>query len=92
MTSCVFCDIIEGKRPAEILFENGNAIAIEDVNSDGILLIPKQHYECTPKSLAALASLLLQVPIEMGIERFEVEVHINWHVSINHLHIRIRPK
>jgi histidine triad (HIT) family protein len=44
---CIFCEIINGKSPAEILFENGNVLAFLDINPMNYghtLVIPKQHY------------------------------------------------
>jgi histidine triad (HIT) family protein len=48
MASCIFCDIINRRIPAEILYENDNAIAILDVNPihyGHALIIPKHHYK-----------------------------------------------
>ncbi|HLP16831.1 MAG TPA: HIT family protein [Bacteroidota bacterium] len=47
MTSCIFCDIIARRIPAEILYENENVIAILDANPihyGHALIIPKSHY------------------------------------------------
>jgi histidine triad (HIT) family protein len=47
MTSCIFCDIISRRIPAEILYENETVIAILDVNPihyGHALVIPKGHY------------------------------------------------
>jgi len=89
---CVFCEIGAKRTPATIYFETEFAMAIKDIKSDDILLIPKKHIECTPKNLAMAASLLLQLPVMMKLDKFEVVTHIGWHVTINHLHIRIRRK
>jgi len=46
MPDCVFCDIASRKRPAEILFENDDAICILDINPihyGHSLVIPKRH-------------------------------------------------
>jgi histidine triad (HIT) family protein len=43
---CIFCDIINHKIPATILFENDHLIAFRDLNpqaSTHILIIPKIH-------------------------------------------------
>lgn len=45
---CIFCDIIEGRSEAEILFENQNVISFLDirpVNYGHTLVITKKHYE-----------------------------------------------
>ena len=45
---CIFCDIVERKAKAEILFENENIISFLDirpVNFGHTLVIPKKHYK-----------------------------------------------
>jgi histidine triad (HIT) family protein len=45
---CVFCDIINGKSEAEILYQNENVISFLDirpVNYGHALVIPKKHYD-----------------------------------------------
>ncbi len=44
--SCIFCEIIEKKRPAKIIYEDEFAMAFEDVNPQApvhTLVIPKKH-------------------------------------------------
>ena len=46
--NCIFCDIIQKKATAEILFENDKIISFLDirpVNYGHALVIPKKHYE-----------------------------------------------
>ncbi len=46
METCIFCKIIKKQIPAEILYENENAIAILDLNPihyGHSLVIPKMH-------------------------------------------------
>ncbi|MCX6136723.1 MAG: HIT domain-containing protein [Ignavibacteriales bacterium] len=45
--SCIFCDIITRKIPAEILYENECALSILDINPihyGHALIIPKRHH------------------------------------------------
>lgn len=45
---CIFCDIIEGKSEAEILYQNENIISFLDirpVNYGHTLVITKKHYD-----------------------------------------------
>ncbi|RPI67052.1 MAG: HIT family protein [Ignavibacteriales bacterium] len=45
---CIFCDIIEGRSEAEILFQNQNIISFLDIrpiNYGHTLVITKKHYE-----------------------------------------------
>lgn len=46
MSYCIFCDIVNRTRAAELLFENRSAIAILDINPihhGHSLVIPKHH-------------------------------------------------
>ena len=43
---CIFCKIIEGKIPAEIVFRNENVVAFIDLNPQApthVLIIPTLH-------------------------------------------------
>jgi histidine triad (HIT) family protein len=43
---CLFCEIIEKKRPAKIILEDEFALAFEDINPKApihILVVPKKH-------------------------------------------------
>jgi histidine triad (HIT) family protein len=46
MSECIFCNIISGKIPAQIIFENEDIIAIKDISPQApvhILVFPKKH-------------------------------------------------
>ena len=46
MTDCIFCKIISGEIPAEILYENDHAVAVLDINPihyGHALILPKDH-------------------------------------------------
>jgi histidine triad (HIT) family protein len=46
MSNCIFCDIINGDIPAEIIFEDEDVLAFKDINSQAphhFLVIPKTH-------------------------------------------------
>lgn len=43
---CIFCEIVEGRSPARILYEDDLFMAIEDIKPQApvhILVIPKEH-------------------------------------------------
>lgn len=43
---CLFCEIVEKKRPARILYEDDYAFAFEDINPQApvhVLVVPKKH-------------------------------------------------
>ena len=46
MENCIFCSIIKGDIPAEILFSDESVLAFKDVNAQApqhFLVIPKKH-------------------------------------------------
>lgn len=50
MTDCLFCKIRDGEIPADIVFENDDVIAFNDVNPQApihIIIIPKKHIPTT---------------------------------------------
>lgn len=45
---CIFCDILAGKEPAEIIYEDENVVSFLDIrpiNYGHALVIPRKHYE-----------------------------------------------
>lgn len=45
---CIFCEIVKGKMPASIVFQDENILAFKDVRPLApvhILIIPKKHIE-----------------------------------------------
>lgn len=48
MCSCTFCDIVEGREQAVVIYEDTEHVAIMDrnpINPGHLLVLPKQHYE-----------------------------------------------
>ncbi len=46
MTNCIFCDMIEGKLKADVVYESENVFAFKDIMPKApvhILIIPKKH-------------------------------------------------
>jgi histidine triad (HIT) family protein len=46
--NCIFCKIIEGQIPADIVFRNENVVAFNDLNPQApthVLLVPTLHTE-----------------------------------------------
>lgn len=64
---CLFCKIIDGKIPAQKVFEDDEVIAFRDVNPQApthILLVPRRHIttlnDLTPTDVTLVGKLLLQ--------------------------------
>ena len=44
--SCLFCGIIDGKIPADVIYESDTAVAFRDINPKApthVLIIPRKH-------------------------------------------------
>lgn len=47
MKACLFCNIVSGKAPAKILYEDNRVLAFEDIRPQApihFLVIPKEHF------------------------------------------------
>lgn len=45
-TNCIFCKIIEGKIPAELLYEDNQVVVFQDIRPKAeihLLLVPRDH-------------------------------------------------
>lgn len=65
MADCIFCQIIAGKIPADIVFEDQSVMALKDINPKApvhILIVPKKHIvslaEIAPEDLPVAAHML----------------------------------
>ena len=61
MAECIFCNIAEGKIPAEKVFEGKELIAFRDVNPQAphhVLIIPRRHIESVNELKEEDASLV----------------------------------
>ncbi|HLS88159.1 MAG TPA: histidine triad nucleotide-binding protein [Sphingobacteriaceae bacterium] len=46
MADCIFCDIVRGRVPAEVVYEDDLVMAFHDINPQApvhVLIIPKEH-------------------------------------------------
>ena len=58
---CIFCKIIEGKIPAEILLKDENFVAFKDLNPQApthVLIVPTLHAQ-NAAELAEISSVVL---------------------------------
>ncbi len=101
--SCVFCEILAGRIPAEIVWRGDDAIAFLDnrpLFPGHVLLIPTDHIE-TLADLPAdqvgplfQAAQKLETAVEQGLGAQGTFVAVNNRVSqsVPHLHIHIVPR
>ncbi|MQY02738.1 Purine nucleoside phosphoramidase [Actinomadura sp. RB68] len=64
MTDCLFCKIVSGDVPAEIVRESDRALAFRDINPQApthVLVIPREHHPNVGELAAADPGLLAEV-------------------------------
>ena len=74
---CIFCKIIEGQIPAEIVYRNENVVAFNDLNPQApthVLIIPTLHAEnaaalsaISPTIIAAMHRAADAIAAERGL-------------------------
>ena len=74
---CLFCDMLEGKVPMDVVRESGQSVAFRDINPQApmhVLVIPRRHVENLgalaeyPEELADVVALGASVAEEAGLE------------------------
>lgn len=64
MSSCLFCRIVAGEIPAQIIYETNECVAFRDINPQApvhVLVIPRKHIASLAESEAEDATLLGRV-------------------------------
>jgi histidine triad (HIT) family protein len=63
--SCLFCEIVAGKIPAKVAYQDDSVLAFHDINPQGpvhVLVIPKRHItsllDLTPADDALVGSVV----------------------------------
>jgi histidine triad (HIT) family protein len=101
--TCIFCRIIAGEIPGEIVFQDENTLAFLDIGPlfpGHVLLAPKGHYQTLTDLPANLVNPLftnaqkLTRAVETAMEAHGSFIGINNRVSqsVPHLHIHIVPR
>ncbi len=101
--NCLFCRIIAGEIPAEVVYSDERSIALRDINPQApthVLVIPREHMEsldeATQKDEALLGHLLrvaARVANELGHSESGYRTVINTGAgagqSVFHLHLHV---
>ena len=64
MPDCLFCKIVAGEIPADLVAESGRTIAFRDINPQApthVLVIPKEHHPDLAAMAAADGALVAEV-------------------------------
>lgn len=103
LMGCIFCNIIEKKKPAKIIYEDEFVVAFEDINPQApvhVLVIPKKHIPTNidiKEEDNALISHLFQIANKVARDKgiagrgFRLVMNCNREAgqTIFHLHLHV---
>ena len=103
MADCLFCRIVAGEIPADIVAENTGAVAFRDLNPVApkhSLVIPREHFENVaelaaqaPVALADVFTLAAEVAAAEGIAdsgyRLVANTGRDGHQTVFHAHVHV---
>ncbi|HEY5145629.1 MAG TPA: histidine triad nucleotide-binding protein [Polyangiaceae bacterium] len=103
MPGCLFCNIVAGTTPAQIVFDNEHVLAFKDIRPAApvhALVIPKAHvpgiHEATPEHAEVLGQVLLaardvaeKLGLAAGGYRLVVNQGADAGQSVFHLHCHV---
>jgi histidine triad (HIT) family protein len=103
LTDCLFCKIVRGEIPSQIVFENDQMIVFKDIQPVApfhLLAIPKRHIDniadpnlVDGELLTGLLQGIQQVATEMGLKENGFRVVANYGrdagEAVHHLHFHM---
>lgn len=101
MTSCVFCGIASSKISAQIVFENDEFVAFNDIHPKGphhILVVPREHIgsvkeldEEGEKMAGRMIGVARQIAEERGIGGYKLIFNVGPEAgqTVEHLHMHL---
>lgn len=105
MVDCLFCKIIKGEIPAEIVYEDKETLALLDinpVNPGHVLVIPKQHFPDFLSASGETIRTVISVTQKVAKAICEALDYEGFNLGVNsgeiagqvipHLHLHIMPR
>ncbi len=99
---CIFCDIVNGKRPAEKVYEDDTVVAFWDANPASpihILIVPRRHLATLndvpegDRLIAHMAEVARKIAQNFGVAdtgyRFFINVNRGGGQMVFHLHAHV---
>ena len=105
MVECIFCDIIQNKKPAIRIYEDDRTIAFLDIaplNRGHTLVIPRNHvaeiYHISEEDITAVAKTVRKVAVSLkkiikcdGMNILNANEKAAWQ-EVGHLHFHVIPR
>jgi histidine triad (HIT) family protein len=103
VTDCVFCQLVAGDRPADMVLDDEQAVAFLDarpVFKGHVLVVPRDHVVTLPDLPAAGVGPLFErvrlvsaaVPAALGAQGTFVALNNIVSQSVPHLHVHVVPR
>jgi histidine triad (HIT) family protein len=101
VADCLFCRIIAGEIPADIVAETESALAFRDVNPQAplhVLVVPRAHVtnaaelaDTDPATVAELVRVARQVAVDAGHENYRMVFNTGEEAgqSVFHAHLHV---
>lgn len=102
MADCLFCKILDGEIPAEIIYEDNDCLAFRDIHPKApvhFLVIPRRHieslFDASVSDEALLGRIQLKIPeiaIEEGLDsgfRTVLNTGPGGHQEVYHMHYHV---
>jgi histidine triad (HIT) family protein len=104
MTDCIFCRIVSGEIPAQIVARHEHALAFRDLNPQApthVLVIPVVHLDSSANATGVEGQRLLGEVMALGVEvagslgldaggyRFVMNTGRDGGQSVGHLHLHL---
>lgn len=98
MDDCIFCRIVTGEAPAEIVYEDDRVIVFPDIEPSSpvhLLVVPKEHVpDLDTHADSKLTHHILQTAKRLGEEKsgdkgYRIAVNSEKLADVNHLHIHV---
>jgi histidine triad (HIT) family protein len=101
MSDCIFCKIIAGQIPGEMVYQDQDVAAFKDINPKApvhILIVPKKHIvsvsDLAPEDTGLAGKLLLTaktVAAQQGLKAYKLVVNTGAEAGqvVMHLHLHL---
>jgi histidine triad (HIT) family protein len=101
MADCLFCRIVSGEIPADVVAETETALAFRDLNPQAplhVLVVPRTHVanvaelaDTEPETVAELVRLARQVVTDAGHESYRLVFNTGQEAgqSVFHAHLHV---
>lgn len=103
MNDCLFCKIVAGQLPGNIVFENDELIVLEDIHPKApthLLVIPKRHIstinDCDTQDERLLGQMILtakKLAVDGGLSEFGYRLIFNVNEgggqAVYHIHLHM---